>query len=106
MLRACGDNAVTIIDINSRGYQAADIVDLEAILAKRNENDANGFWLTHEDDEYPQLGVFVKEDHAYLHFIPKEYDAGFASVGMLELPKGQTIRFPISRQSGDDIYVL
>ena len=89
-----------------RNHEIESIGDLNAILAKRYENESNGFWLSHESAEYPMLGVFVKKDLAYLHYIPAEYDAGFASVGgACDLPTGETTRFPMSVHEGDDIFV-
>ena len=95
-----------VSDIN-RDYQIDSDASLEAVLAKKFENTANAFWLWHEDAAYPMLGVFVKQELAYLHYIQAEGEAGFASVGgTCDLTRGQTTSFPISPHEADDIHIL
>ncbi len=55
------------------------ISELEQLLQKRYCNDANSFWLSHNDESKPSMSLLVKGDIAYLHYFPSESHPGFAS---------------------------
>jgi hypothetical protein len=94
-----------IIAINI-SYEVTDIHELETVITKRCDNSFNSFWLSHQGEEYPTLAVLVKDDLATLNYMPKEFDAGYRSVGALpDLTPGATMRFSISGSSGDDVFV-
>jgi hypothetical protein len=86
-------------------YQADNIHELETILMKRYGGGFNSFWLSYDSDEYPQIGLLVKGDLAYIHYFPKEYDAGFTSVGTVSDLPGETTIFHLTK-TGDDASVL
>jgi len=90
------------------GVQEATSVDeLETILKKEHGVGVNSFWLSHGSDAYPTLSLLVKGDLATLNYVPKEDDAGFASVGKVpELKPGETTTFSISNNRADDVVVL
>lgn len=91
----------------SGSYQVDSIHELESVLRRRDENCANAFWLSHDDNPYPVLSLLVKGELATLHYMPKEYEAGCRSVGkMMGVKKGESTRFAISKYRGDDVYVL
>jgi hypothetical protein len=49
----------------------------------------------------------VKDGLATLNFVPKEFDAGFSSVGgMPGLMPGESTTFAISKSRADDVVVL
>src|SRR5258708_24352385 len=87
-------------------YEANSIQDLETLLMRRDGHGANGFWLSHESALYPTLSLLVKDDLAYLHYVPKENEAGFRSVGkMASVLPGKMTTFFINKD-GDQITVL
>lgn len=92
---------------NNRVHEVTNVDELEAILMRRHDNSASSFWLAHGVEEYPVLSLLVKDDLATLNFMPKEFDAGFASVGSkTALTPGDTTIFPISNNRADDVVVL
>lgn len=94
-----------IADINGV-YRADSIEELDAILMKRC-GDFNSFWLSHDDDAYPMLSLLVKNDLATLTYFPREFDAGFSSVGTVsELDREASTVFAISHNRADDLVVL
>jgi hypothetical protein len=97
---------MTVVDI-AGAHEVKNVRELEAVLMRRYKNDLNAFWLAHRNGEYPTLSLLVKEDLASLNYIPKEHVAGLRSVGnMPHLNSGETTRFSISNNSGDDLFVL
>lgn len=104
--------AVMIVGDFESSFDVNDIDALQAILMRRHERDqygpvgsANAFWMCPgETQDYPQLGLMVKDDLAYLYYVPRDGDVGFRSVGNLPdlEPEGMTT-FPIG--SGEDIDV-
>jgi Immunity protein Imm1 len=50
---------------------------------RRDANGRNCFWLSHDDQPYPFLGVLVKGDLAYVHYFPEDRHAGHRSLGNL-----------------------
>ena len=94
-----------VADINGV-EQVNNVDDLQTVLARRCETGFNSFWLSHGDEEYPALSLMVKGELAALSYIPKEFDAGFSSVGTLpHLNAGETTTFSISKHRADDVDV-
>ena len=91
-----------VVDFHE-SHRVNTIEELESALMKRYDGDKNGFWLLHNDQPYPTLGVFVRGDLAYLSFIPCEYDAGFRSLAVTS--PGPNVAFSISEHAADDIEV-
>lgn len=94
-----------VVDFD-RTYQANSIQELEAVLTTRHEGNVNSFWLYPDSEEFPQLGLLIKNELASLSYLPQPGTAGFSSVGPLatDLP-GETTLFPISKYRADDLYV-
>jgi hypothetical protein len=94
-----------VVDINGV-YEPTNIHELETILMKTCGNGFNSFWLSHEGEEYPTLSLLVKDNLATLNYLPKEYDAGFRSVGRVPgLKPGDTTTFSINTNRADDLIV-
>ena len=77
-----------IADINGV-YETNDIHELAEILMKRCADGYNSFWLSHDGEEYPSLSLLVRGDLAELNYVPKEFDAGFSSVGRMPSAAGR-----------------
>jgi hypothetical protein len=90
---------MTIVDFESV-YQTTDIHQFESILTKRYGEGINAFWLSFDSHGYPKIGLLVKGDLAYIRYIPKEYDAGFTSVGTVSELPGYTTTFHLTN-TGD-----
>ena len=97
---------VTVGDLLFDSSAAHNLQELEAILTRRYEGSRNTFWVSHGSEEYPTLGLFVKDDLACLFYLPGEGDAGFCSQGLIKdsLP-GEKIAFFTSRD-GEEMNVL
>jgi hypothetical protein len=65
----------------------ANPADIEAALSKRHRGGINAFWLSHGTEEFPTIGILVKGDLANVHYIPRDREAGFASVARVPGPK-------------------
>jgi hypothetical protein len=94
-----------VIDINSVCHLANSIEEMKTLLQRRNENGFNSFWLSHDDVPYPKMALLVNAGLAIVHYFPKEYVAGFQSVGNLLDLEGESTRFAISKYSADDAYL-
>jgi hypothetical protein len=95
-----------VIDINGV-EEVNNVDDLHTVLARRCEGGFNSYWLSHGEEEHPTLSLLVKGDLATLSYFPKEFDAGFRSVGALpHLNAGETTTFSISKYPADDVDVL
>src|SRR5262245_63866063 len=79
--------------------------ELDKILGIRYDA-RNSFWICADQERYPLLNVSVNGDAAYVHYIPSEFVAGFASFdnGARSSPVSD-VRFSISDFSADDIVV-
>jgi hypothetical protein len=69
-----------VIDFNGV-HQAGDDDELEHVMSSRCEGGKNEFMLSHEPNEFPLLMILVIGDLAALYYIPRDGEAGFASVG-------------------------
>jgi hypothetical protein len=88
-------------------HEARNIDYLEVILRTRHGSGVNSFLLSHGSEAYPALSLLVKDDLAYLNYLPRENDAGFASAGKMPgLKPGELTTFSISENPGDDVNVL
>jgi hypothetical protein len=96
---------MTVCDF-AGSHDVTSVKQLQTILAKRYENNANSVWMSHLGaGQYPTLALVVKDNLAHLSFFPKEYDAGFTSQGnMGDDLEGTTTTFFITR-GGDQIWV-
>lgn len=95
-----------VVDIDGV-HQASNVHELETILMRRRDNRFNSFWLSHGGAEYPTLSLLVKDDLATLNFIPREFDAGFSSVGTVaDLTPEGTTTFLVNNNRADDVVVL
>ena len=94
-----------IDDSRNVEYKIASTEQLETALGKRYD-DRNCFWISHDDDQYPTLGIFVNGDMAYLSYIPREFEAGFRSIGDMGAEVDDMVRFSISEFKADDVDVL
>jgi hypothetical protein len=52
---------------------------VESALAKRDERDANAFWLSHGEEKFPALFILVRGRLASLHYFPRDRHPGFRS---------------------------
>jgi len=86
-------------------YNMTSINELETALAKRYD-DRNCFWISHDDHQYPTLGILVKGDMAYVSYLPRELEAGFRSVGDMGADPDDMVTLSISEFKGDDVDVL
>ena len=94
-----------VVDINGL-HEASNVHELETILMRRCDKGSNSFWLSHGDEEYPTLSLLVKDELASLNYIPKEFEAGYSSLGrMPELDERGTTCFSISKNPADDVFV-
>jgi Immunity protein Imm1 len=55
--------------------------DLASVLANRDAHDANSFWFSSVDAEYPCLAVMITGQFAVVHWFPAEGNAGHQSLG-------------------------
>ena len=94
-----------VADLKNVVHHVASLSQLETTLGVRY-NGANCFWISHDDDQYPTLGILVKGDMAYLNYIPKEFDAGYRSVGQPGRDSHDVVTFSISDYSADDLDIL
>jgi hypothetical protein len=99
------DVAMNVCDFTG-SQDVTNVQQLEVVLTRRYENNANAYWLSHEGGQYPELGLLVKDDLAYLSYVPAEYEDGFASVGKMgdSLP-GEETTFFLTR-GGEKIWVV
>ena len=58
-------------------YEANNASELEAILLKRYGPGVNSFWLSHNNEKHPSIGLLVKGDLAVFHYFPSEGHPGF-----------------------------
>ncbi len=70
-----------IVDLNGAVFSAVTDAEINSIFAIRNENNANEFWISAEDQDFPTLEIMVKDDVACLQYFSNEDDAGCISVG-------------------------
>jgi Immunity protein Imm1 len=64
----------------------------DRLLRTHSHNQTNEFLLSHDEQDYPLLVIFVKDGIAALYFIPGDGEAGWASIGTTDLdPKKDTI---------------
>jgi len=96
---------VIIADVKDVVRHVASLSQLETTLESRYD-DSNCFWISHDDDQYPTLNILVKGDISYLNYIPKEFDAGYRSVGQRGRDSDDVVTFSISEYSGDDLDIL
>jgi hypothetical protein len=54
---------------------------VNAVLNKRYGNNANDFWISRDNSEYPILTLMVKDDCACVHYFPEDGNPGFVSIG-------------------------
>src|SRR4051812_47175526 len=47
----------------------------------KGDKSVNLFWLAHDQEEYPQLGIQMNDQLAALHYFPAAGHPGFRSVG-------------------------
>jgi hypothetical protein len=62
-------------------HDATSVNALEKILTKRYNEEANSFWLSHENRRHPALTLLVKGNLAGLHYFPEESHPGFVPAG-------------------------
>jgi hypothetical protein len=58
-------------------YVANSPSELEVILLKRYGPGVNSFWLSHNNEKHPSIGLLVTGDLAVLHYFPSEGHPGF-----------------------------
>ena len=92
-----------VTDSRSVEIRVASTGELEAALASRY-GDSNCFWLSHDEELYPNLNVLIRGDLAYLYYIRTESEAGFSSLGHTCGESWKPVRFSISEYPADDIY--
>ena len=71
---------LTIVDFKGR-YKARSISEFEDVLQRRYGPDANGFWISHDNESIPVISLLVKGDLSCIHYFPYDGHPGFASVG-------------------------
>ena len=87
-------------------HTIATAAELERLMRVRFSNDLNEFLLSHESSGYPLLAIFAKRDLAAIYYIPKDGDAGFASVGKdTGLPPDGTTTFLTGGNLGQELEV-
>ena len=69
--------------------EATERDEIADALSKRRPGEANEFWLSHGEERFPAICVFVRRDVASLIFFPREGHPGFTPSGNpLGLPAG------------------
>ncbi len=72
--------------------------EVERLLAKRYENDFNGYWIFPAEHEYPAVSLLVKGQLAFLTYTANENEAGYVSDGGVEgLTPGEQSLFFLAR---------
>jgi hypothetical protein len=76
---------------------ATDNQGIEKAFRKRYGRDINEYWISHNDDDYPVLGIVVNGDLASISYFPEPDHPGFKSVGDLPgLKKGESSTFYVN----------
>jgi hypothetical protein len=71
----------TLVIYDFRGkHEVGSDFEMTFVLAKRNEDGFNEFWLHHGDDKRPCLAILANLDLAYVHYLPKDGHPGFQSL--------------------------
>jgi len=87
-------------------HEANSVNALEKILLKRYNEEANSFWLSHEDKRHPALTLLVKGNLAGLHYFPEESHPGFVPAGNIAgLKSGEMTVFCMDK-GGEEIQVV
>jgi hypothetical protein len=71
---------ISIDDFGGRSVTSSPD-ELASIVARRHTHDANSFWISPVEAEYPCLAVMITGQLAYVHWFPAEGSAGHQSVG-------------------------
>jgi hypothetical protein len=91
------EDFASVVDVRSEE-------DLETVLRKTYENDANAFWMSHNSSKYPVLSVLVRGELACLHYFPKDRHPGFRSVGeVAQLKRSGTSTFFTRRAEKQEV---
>lgn len=94
-----------VIDFSGE-HSVQSIADLEQRLGVRFNDKENGFVLSPDSSEFPQLFIQVNGNLAVIHYFHEHGQAGYESLGgKMNLNPDETTTFSLHR-SGDPIYVL
>ena len=73
-----------ISDFNGVTHYAVDLEQIDKILDQRHGGGFNEFFLARGDEKYPVIVVQVSGCLACVHYLPREDDPGFVSLGDLK----------------------
>jgi hypothetical protein len=96
-----------IEDFNGVTHNTGDIGQVRKILHARYGKGVNQFYISHGDERYPVIVAQVNGPLACLHYLPRDGDPGFVSLGDLKsvgLPPGGETTFYVS--PGEPIWAI
>jgi|HubBroStandDraft_1064217.scaffolds.fasta_scaffold25760_3 hypothetical protein len=82
-------------------HQVADMDQLDSIMDRKYKGYANTFWISHGDDKYPVMLIFMNGDQANIQYYPREGHAGLTSIGNILGTNGEGVSSFVLNRFGE-----